>query len=331
MSKYASALVISVLLLVSCAEKTGDLPQKPVTAQSFTKIAVIPKGTAHIFWQSVHAGALKAAQESNIQIYWNGPAKETDIQGQINILENYIDNNDISAIVIAPCDEQALVRYVERAMENKPVVIFDSAIKTDKYASFVATDNYQGGVLAAEQMGKLLGGKGKVAVIGVLPGGASTTKRENGFQDTIRKKFPDIKLLPIKYGMSDVGESMRVTEDVLTANPDLTAIFASNESSTVGALRALKSQKKVKTIPLVGFDSSPELLDALRKGEIEALVVQDPFSIGYQAVSAAIQALMGDQPPKRVKTALRVVTAKNIDDPELKNILAPDLDMYLNK
>jgi len=332
MRKIALLVLAFTLFSFACSEKSGDMDRPmPNYSGSLRRIAVIPKSTAHIFWKSVHAGARKAAQEHGVEIVWTGIATETDIKGQISILENCIDNKDVNAIVIAPCDEQALARFVEKAMESKPVIIFNSPVKTNMFTSFVATDNYHGGVLGAKEIGKLLGGKGKVAIIGVQPGEASTTKRENGFIDTIKKKFPAIELLPIKYGKNEVGESMKVTEAVLTANPDIKAIFASSESSTVGALRALKKGKKAKQIPIIGFDSNKELLEGLKTGEIKALVAQDPFNIGYMAISSAVFALNGmDIPEKRVKTDLRVITIKTLDTPEIQNIINPSLKPSLN-
>ena len=324
--------VIACVMMVSCHQRASDVPGgEPASGSGLPTIAVIPKGTAHVFWQTVHAGAIAAATEYGAKVAWRGPESETDIAKQRAIVEDYL-NAGVDAIVLAPCDENALVPVIESATAaGKPVVIFDSSAKTELYVSFVATDNYAGGVKAAEMMGKVLDGKGKVAIVGVQPGGASTTKRENGFMDTIKKKFPDIELLPIKYGMSDRARSMAVAEDMLTATPDLDAFFGPNESSTFGALLALQKQKREKKVKLVGFDSSPELLKALREGEIEALVVQNPFMIGYQGVQTAVQALYGETPDRRIDTGVHVVTRDNMDTPEIKAILEPEIDKYLKK
>src|SRR5439155_1403152 len=169
-------LLIVVLLAVGACYKKDRLT-----------IAVIPKGTTHEFWKSVHAGAIKAAQELDVEIIWKGPLQENDRQGQINEVETFI-NRGVSGICLAPLDDTALRKPVAAAVAKKiPVVIFDSGIKSDDYTSFVATDNYKGGVLAGEHLAKVLGGKGKIAMLRYMEGSASTAEREQGFLDAIAK------------------------------------------------------------------------------------------------------------------------------------------------
>src|SRR6202140_5116999 len=206
-------------------------------------IAVIPKGNADLFWQSVHAGAVKAGRETGVDVLWNGPASEADYTVQIQIVDAMI-NRHVDAIALAPTDRQALVTVVERAAgRDVPVVIFDSAIDTQRFVSQVATDNYKAGQMAAERMGKILDGKGKVVIVGVKPGAASTEAREKGFEDTIHLKFPGIAILDKRFGMAAVALSMTVAENMLTAHPDLDGIFASNESGTIGSAQALRDRR----------------------------------------------------------------------------------------
>ena len=325
-------VLLAALGLISCSERPGDVAvaAKP-EAPRIPRIAVIPKGTAHVFWQTVHAGAIAAAQQYRVEIAWKGPESETEFDKQRGIVEDYL-NAGVSAIVLAPCDEPALVPIIEAAAEaGKPVVIFDSLAKTEMYVSYVATDNYLGGVKAAEMMGKVLDGKGKVAVICVQPGGASTTQRENGFKETLQKNFPGIQIVASKYGMSDRAKSMAAAEDILTANADLNAFFGPNESSTFGALMALQKHNKAKAIHLVGFDSSPELLKALKEGEIDALIVQNPFMMGFKAVEAAALAVQGWEVERRIDTGVTAVTRENMDDPKIKEILEPDIGKFLKQ
>ena len=322
-------VLLTVAGLIACSERPGDVSAslKPVETKA-TRIAVIPKGTANVFWQTVHAGAIAAAQQCGVEIAWKGPESETEVDKQRGIVEDYL-NAGVNAIVLAPCDENALVPLIEATVQaGKPVVIFDSSAKTEMYTSYVATDHYLGGVKAAEMMGKVLDGKGKVAVVAVQPGGASTTQRENGFKETLQKSFPGIQIVASKYGTSD---PMAVAEDILTANADLNAFFGPNESSAFGALMALQKHNKAKAIHLVGFDSSPELLKALKEGEIDALVVQNPFMIGYKAVEAAAQAVFGAEVERRIDTGVTVVTRENVDDPKIKEILEPDIGKFLKK
>lgn len=291
------------------------------------RVAVIPKGLAHLFWQSVHAGANKAAREGNIEVLWKGPATETDYNGQIQIVDAMI-NQRVDAICLAPIDKKVMVSVVERAAKEKiPVIIFDSGIDTESYASMVATDNYGAGQLAAARMGEILGGQGKVVMVAVQPGGASTMAREQGFEDGIQK-FPGIRIVDKRYGMADFAKSLQVAENMLTAFPDASGLFASNESSAVGAAQALKGRKST-TVKMVGFDWSPTLLTDLRAGLIDSLVAQDPFQMGYRSVTAAIQKLDGKAVEKNQPLPPRLITKANIDTPEVKEQLEPDLKKYL--
>ena len=291
------------------------------------RIAVIPKGQAHLFWQSVHAGAVSAARETGVEIIWNGPPSETDFTGQLQIVEAMITQR-VDAVCLAPIDRTAMVGVVERANREKiPVVIFDSPVDTQVFVSQVATDNYHAGVMAAERMGKILNGKGKVAEVAVEPGSASTMAREQGFEDTINKDFSGIKIVDKRYGWADRAKSLAIAENMLTAHDDLDAMFASNESSAVGAAQAIKGRNaKVK---LVGFDWSPGLLDDLKSGLIDSLVVQDPFRMGHDAVIAAVEKLKGATPQKIQNLPPRVVTRENLDEPDVQKQVHPDLDKYL--
>lgn len=290
-------------------------------------IAVVPKGRAHLFWQSVNAGAVAAARETGAEIVWNGPASETDIPGQLQIVETMI-NRRVDAIVLAPIDKTALVNVVERAAkEHIPVVIFDSGIDTDKIVSQVATDNYAAGRMAGERLGKVLNGKGKIVMVKVQPGAASTMAREQGFEDEIKEHFPGIQIADSRYGMADFAKSLAVTENMMTAHPDLKGMFASNESSTVGAVQALKGRKS--NVVLVGFDWSPTLLEDLKNGVVDSLVVQDPFKMGYESVMAAVHKLDGKPVEKIKNLPPRLVTRENLNAPDLQAQLNPDLKKYL--
>lgn len=291
-------------------------------------IAVIPKGSAHLFWQSVHAGANKAAAEVGVEIAWNGPAMETDFNGQLQIVDSMI-NRHVDAIALAPIDKTSMVSVVERAVrENIPVVIFDSGIDTDKFVAQVATDNFHAGEVAAERIGKILNGKGKIAMVMVQPGAASTMAREEGFQKKIAASFPGIQIVDKNYGWADFAKSLAIAENMLTAHPDLDAMFASNESSTVGAAQALKGRKGSK-VKLVGFDSSPTLLEGVKDGLIDSLVVQDPFRMGYESVKSAVAKLNGQTVEKIQNLAPGLVDKDNMNTPEIQARINPDVKKYL--
>jgi ribose transport system substrate-binding protein len=290
-------------------------------------IAVIPKGRTHLFWQSVHAGAVKAGREADVEIAWNGPSTEMDFNGQLQIVESAI-NRHVDAIVLAPIDKRAMVGVVERAASQKiPVVIFDSGVDTEQFASQVATDNYAAGQLAAERMGTILNGKGKVAIVAVQVGAASTMAREQGFEDKIKSAYKGIEIVDKRYGDADFAKSLRAAENILTAHPDLTGMFASNESSTVGAAQAVK--QRGSKLKLVGFDSGPTLEADLRAGVLDSLVVQNPFEMGYRSVLSAVKVIKGEQVTKIDNMAPRLVTREDLDKPDVKEQLNPDLKKYL--
>ena len=315
---------ITALLLLAAATFTASCNKAPKDK----RIAFIPKGRAHAFWQSVHAGAVKAQQENaGFTILWNGPASETDYEGQIKIMDSAI-NQKVDAICLAPIDKKILVTLVQNATSaGIPVIIFDSPVDTELFTSQVATDNVDGGRLAARRIGKLLDGKGKIAEVAVQAGSASTMERESNFEDVIRQEFPGIRIVDKQYGMADFAKSLKVSENMLTATPDLDAMFASNESSSVGAARAL--QGKGKKVKLVGFDASPQLIEALRSGVIDSLVAQDPFEMGYKSMLAAVQKVNGGTPDRIQNITPVLVTKENMDTPEIQAKINPDLDKYL--
>jgi ribose transport system substrate-binding protein len=292
-------------------------------------VGVIPKGANHIFWQTVHAGAIKAAREFGFEVEWNAPTLEIDSSRQIEIVESMI-NRRLAGIVMAPVDKTALVAVVERAAREKiPVSIFDSAIDTDRILSYVATDNTEAGRMAARRMGEILGGKGKVGVVGFMPGSASTMERENGFQEEMRAKFPAIRIAGVQFGMADRAKAMAVTENFLTAHAGLAGIYADNESSSAGAVQALKS-RATKDVKLVAMDASEQLVADLRAGYIDSLVVQNPFRMGYESTRAIGLHLRGQTPPARLDSGAALIKREDVDRPDVRELLFPDLRPYLN-
>jgi ribose transport system substrate-binding protein len=301
-----------------------------IACQKSTKkqIAVIPKATANLFWQSVHAGAVKGAWESDVDIIWEGPASETDIAGEMQIMETMIDRH-VDAIVVAPSDQTAFKITVNRAADaGIPVVIFDSGVATDRYVTFVATDNYLGGKMGADRLGAILHGKGKIVMVDTVPGSASTVAREDGFHYELREKFPQIQIVDERFGMSTIAQSLTVTENMLSAHPDIDGIFASNEPGSEGAAQALRD-RGLHNIKLVGFDSSPILIELLKQHWIDSLVIQDPFKVGETAVLEAAKAIRGQPTRKHIFLPPRIVDLTNMDEPDVHAQLFPDLRKYL--
>lgn len=310
-SGRVALFLIAVALLVGCG-----------TSKQTTRIAVVPKGTTQSFWLAVKAGAEDAAKNGGAEIIWKGPAKETDVAGQKAIVENFI-NRRVDGIVMAACNQDALVSTVAQADKaGIPVVTIDSGVSSDLPKSFVATDNIAGAREAAKTLARLIGGKGKVGLIPFVKGAATSNMREDGFRDEIAK-YKDIHIVSVLYSNSDVMQGMRATEDMLTANPDLGGIFAANEGGAIGAARALDLRKLGGKVKLVAFDAAPSEIAALRKGTIQALVVQDPYEMGYQGVQACLDTLNGKNVQKRIDTGVIVVTMENFSDPAVQRLLYP--------
>lgn len=313
-------LLAAAVLIGGCDPGSG----KKVT------LALIPKGTTHEFWKSVHFGALKAAKELDVEIIWKGPLQENDRQGQINEVETFI-NRGVTGICLAPLDSKALRKYAAASMAKKiPVVIFDSGLEGEDYVSYVATDNYKGGVLAGEHLAKVLGGKGKVALLRYMEGSESTVQREQGFLDAIGRS-KDIEVISQnQYAGATADTALKASENLLaslkTADGGLKidGLFAPNESSAIGMLRALQTAKLAGRIKFVGFDTSERLVAALKSGELHGTVLQNPINMGYLAVKTMVSHLRGGTVEKRVDTGVAIATPENMDQPEIKALLRPE-------
>jgi ribose transport system substrate-binding protein len=309
----ALVAIAAVFIIIGIIRKGSSLDER--------RIAVIPKGTSSVFWESVRAGAQKAGDEFGYEISWNGPELESDRERQIQIVEDFIAMK-VAGVVLAPNGSNALVPKVEEMFtKNIPCVIIDSEIDTDKYVSFAATNNYQGGVIAARRMGKILNGKGKVIVTKFMPGSGSTTNRENGFIDTIEKEFPDIEIVDTKYGMATVETALQAAEDLLTKHAELDGLYASNASTSVGSAQALQSQGRADSIKMIGFDAEETLIDKLRSGVVDSLVVQDPYKMGYIGVKTLVDKINGKEVPKSIDTGVELVTLERLEEPKIKALL----------
>ncbi len=327
-TKVTLSLLFCSLFLLSCSK--SDSPKE-------TTIAVIPKGTTHVFWQSVHAGAVKASRELGVKIHWVGPEKEDDRQQQIALIDNQV-INAVSGIVVAPLDATALRRPIEAASrQNVPVVIFDSALDNadDITVSFVATDNLEGGRIAGRNLGAMLNGKGKVILLRYAEGSASTEMREDGFLEAL-KAFPEIQILSDEqYAGATTASAQQASENLILRFKDaqgkltVDGIFTPNESSTYGMLQALRRNQLAGQVKFVGFDASEPLLEGLQQSEIHGLVVQNPFKMGYLGVKTLVQHLRGEQAAKRVDTGVAFVTLENINSPEMQEVVKPDLKQWL--
>jgi ribose transport system substrate-binding protein len=319
-----------VMALTACHRNSGE------TAGKLT-IAVIPKGTSHVFWQSIHAGAEKAAQELGAEVIWRGPLREDDRASQVSEVEGFV-TRGISGIVLAPLDEAALVAPVaDAARSGIPVVIIDSALKGNDYVSFVATDNRQGGRIAGEALATLLPNGGKVVMLRYAEGSASTNEREDGFLDAIGPHKNIEMLSANQYGGADVEGAYQKSEAMLNRfkRPDgslaVDGIFCPNESTTLGMLRVLEDSGWAGKTKFVGFDASDTLVKGLAESHIDALVVQDPVKMGYLGVKTLIAHIKGNPVDRRIDTGAQLITRDKMSDPASKELLHPDLARWLKQ
>lgn len=294
-------------------------------------IAVIPKGTSHIFWQSIHAGAAKAAAELDVDIIWRGPLREDDRSAQIAEVEGFI-SRGIAGIVLAPLDDTALVGPVADATRRGiPVVVIDSGLKGTDHISFVATDNRASGRMAGDGLKTMLPDGGNVLVLRYQEGSDSTTEREEGFLEVVRAA-PNMQVLSDnQYGGTDVETAYRRSETLLSrfktadGQLDVQGIFTPNESTTLAMLRVLQDNGWTAKVKFIGFDASDTLVKGLEAGHIQGLVLQDPVKMGYLGVQTMVTHLRGGAVARRIDTGVRLVTQANMDDPVSRELLHPPL------
>jgi ribose transport system substrate-binding protein len=311
-----------LLGLGSCDKATSSSSSS--SSSSGIEIAVIPKGTTHVFWKSVEAGANQAGKELGVKIIWKGPLKENDRAQQISIVEQFV-SDKVSGIVLAPLDDTALVKPVREAAAQKiPVVIFDSSLKAQAgkdFVSFVATDNEKGGQMGGQELTRLLGGKGKVVLLRYEEGSASTMEREKGFMD-VMKQNPQIQIIvENRYAGATVDEAQTAAMNMLDQLKQADGIFCPNESSTLGMLLALRQAGLAGKTKFVGFDAAPKLIDALKANELQALIAQNPTKMGYESVKAAVAAIRKQPVEQRIDTGVQLITGENLNTPAIQQLL----------
>lgn len=328
------------VLFILCYVAIGFLScdQGKNTKEELT-IAVIPKGTSHMFWQSIHAGAVKASNELGVKVLWVGPEKEDDRQQQIALIDNQI-VAQVDGIVLAPLDEMALRRPVKTAVtKNIPVVIIDSDLKDseDTYTSFVATDNREGGRIAGRELARLIGGQGKVILLRYQEGSASTDNREKGFLEVISKFYGIEVASDEQYAGATKALAQQASENLILrfrdsdGNLAVDGIFCPNESSTYGMLQALRRHHLAGNVKFVGFDAAESLIEGLRQNEIHGLVVQDPFRMGYLGVKTMVRNLRGESVEKRIDTGVTFIAKEDLSKPEIQDLINPDLKKWLGQ
>ena len=334
--KRLSIVAFALAVLGAGIGCTGGSSGNKAAEKKSYKVAVIPKGLTHEFWKAIHAGAMKGARDLqaegvSVELIWKGPIREDDREQQVQVVEGFT-SQGVDGIVLAPLDDKALVRPVEDAKRlGIPTVIIDSDLASKEIVSFVATDNFKGGELAAEEMGRLLGGKGKVLLLRYQEGSASTTAREEGFLAKMKAVAPGIELISSdQYAGATRDTAKSASENLLNRfGNDLAGIFCPNESSSAGMLLALQDISKAGKIPFLGFDASQAFIDAMKAGQMQGVVLQNPFKMGALGVKTMVDHLRGKAVEKRIDTGVVLVTPKNLDEPSSRDLLKPPIDEYL--
>jgi ribose transport system substrate-binding protein len=328
--RWATALiaVAATAAASACVEVRDGSDDGTETTDGPLTIAVAPKAVGHEFWTTVQAGAECAAElAGDVTVQWDGVAAETDVEGQVNLIQNFV-TTKVDGIVYAATDSAALAPATQAALDaGIPVAMIDSG--TDPQPAEVplyATDNRAGAVEAANLLAEALGeGDHDVALIEFQPGSQTNTERVEGFTEGLAA-HTNLTLVGQQPSHSDVNEARRVTEDLLTANPELDGIFAANEPSVLGAVQAIEAAGKTGEITVIGWDASPDEIQGLRDGQIAALVVQNPFNMGYLGVANMVEHLREGTPMESADTGVTFLTPENIDSEEAKAVLEPDCD-----
>ncbi|NQU38551.1 MAG: substrate-binding domain-containing protein [Lentisphaerae bacterium] len=314
-----SHLGVTAILVISAVLFTSGVVKKLSSATSDNNrqvIAVIPKGTASMWWEVVHKGAAQAARELGYDIIWTGPEQESDREKQIQAVEDVMAKH-VVGIVLGPNDFQALVRPVEKVKEaGIPCVIIDSAVggSEDNYASFAATDNHAGGAAAARRIGAVLNGRGNVIITKFIQNSASTDARAAGFIETLGDEFPNMVIVDQQFTLGTPEDCRQKTADMLLRNRDkVDGLFAVNHPSSVGAFKALDGLGLTGRVKMVGFDSDKVLVEGIEAGKVEALIVQNPFEIGYQGVQLVVKAINGQSVAKRVPIPSMIADRDSIE------------------
>jgi len=338
MTSQLPAILVAALCIAACGGSDAGRRASQAGAERPLKIAVIPKGTTHEFWKSIHAGAIEASRELSgqgtpIDIIWKGPLREDDREQQIQVVEGFL-SQGVQGIVLAPLDSRALVRPVEEARRaGVPTVVIDSRLESDSVVSFVATDNHKGGQLAASRLGELLGGKGKVLLLRYAEGSASTTERERGFLEELRTHYPAIALVSAdQYAGPTRETAKRASENLLNRySGDVQGIFTPNESSTIGMLLALQDVGLAGKVRFIGFDAAKTLIDAVRARQLDGVVAQNPMRMGYLGVKTLADQLRGKPVERLIDTGVMLVTAANLDSAATQAFVNPPIARYLDE
>jgi ribose transport system substrate-binding protein len=314
-------LVAGAMTLALVAAACGGGASQAPTAGAKPYIAIVSKGSQHQFWQAVQKGATDEAAAKGATITYEGPASESEVDKQLTMLQTALDKKP-AAVCFAALDSKAAGPLLQKAKDaGIPVVGFDSGVDSDIPVTTVSTDNIAAAGEAADQMAKLIGNEGKVAVIVHDQTSQTGTTRRDGFVNRMTEKYPNIEVVAVEYGAGDPVKSADLAKAIMTKNPDLKGFFGANEGSAKGVLNALKEAGKEGKIVAVGYDSGQQQIEAIRSGVMAGAITQNPVGIGAKCVEAALDAIAGKTLPKNIDTGYYWYDKTNIDNPEVQAVL----------
>jgi ribose transport system substrate-binding protein len=317
MKKLLLATAVTVATAIAAPSYAADTPTIPV----------IVKDTTSFYWQIVLAGARKAGKDLGVNVPELGAQSEADISGEISILENAVAEKPV-AVVIAPTQFKALGKPIDEAAKKVPIIGIDSSADSQAFSSFLTTDNEQGGRIAADGLAQAITEKygkpeGEVALITHLPGVGSLDARNKGYKEELAAKYPGLKLVADKVSDGQATTGLNIMTDLITANPNLRGVFADNLIQCQGAGQAIAENKKADTIKLVCFDADEKLVGFLKDGTVAALVLQDPYRMGYDGVKTALAISKGEKVDKFVDTGANLITKANMGGEKQNALLNP--------
>ena len=314
-------LLLVVAMVAACAPAAAPATQAPAAAAKKPYIPVISKGFQHQFWQAVKVGSEKAAKEFNVDITFEGPETEAQVDKQVEMFQTALDKKP-AAICLAAVDSKAFIPLLEKAKAaGVPVIGFDSGVDSDIPLATASTDNIAAASAAADKMAELIGGSGEVAVIAHDQTSRTGIDRVKGFTDQIKAKYPNITIVDTQYGGGDQLKSTDIAKAVIGAHPNLKGYFGANEGSIIGVLNAAKELNMNGKLTIIGYDSGKQQKDAIRSGFEAGAITQDPIGIGYKCVEAAVKAMKGEKLEKNIDTGFKWFDKTTIDDPAIAAVL----------
>ncbi|MGF2949866.1 ABC transporter substrate-binding protein [Microbacterium alcoholitolerans] len=323
---FAALVAASALVLAGCGGgdvvEEGAAPEAGGSGDGEMYVALVSKGFQHQFWQAVKTGAEEKAKELGVRVTFEGPAAETEIAQQLDMLTTAI-NSSPDAIGYAALDPEACVAPLEQAKSKDiPVVYFDAPCNGDVGLSLAATDSMVAGALAAEHMAELIGGSGEVGIVGHSQINSTGVERRDGFVEKIEADYPDITIVDIQYGDGDHLKSADIAKTMIAAHPDLKGIYGTNEGSAIGVVNAVKELGLEKgKLTIIGFDSGAAQIEAIKDGTMAGAITQDPIGIGARTVESAVAAANGETLDEFYDTGSYWYDADNIEDPKIAAVL----------